>query len=172
MRLWRALIIWPFGKKKEEIMNAHSCLLPVILLMHYQNTHSITHTLLQLTYQHTLPRYKYQYSLEFTIIINYCSTKEQARVPIIIEATYFMWSNMSTPARIIAVGFATFLPAIWAYVCRAPCNPKQKQQQQKQLFNNFYNDVFIPTSWKKSPFNTNRRAQKMNFPFHADLPCK
>ena len=65
-------------------MNAHSCLLPVILLVHYQNTHSITHTLLQLTYQHTLPRYKYQYSLKFTIIINYCSTEEQARVPIII----------------------------------------------------------------------------------------
>lgn len=45
-----------------------------------------------------------------------------------------MWSNMSTPARIIAVGFATFLPAIWAYVCRAPCKPKQKQQQQQKMF--------------------------------------
>ena len=141
-------------------MNVLSCLLPVILLMHYQNTHSITLTLLQLTYQHTLPRYKYQYSLKFTIIINYCATEEQARVPInnYWSYTYFMWSNMSTPARIIAVGFATFLPAIWAYVCRAPCNPKQKQQKQKQLFKNFYNDVVIPSSWKKFLLNEVKRS--------------
>ena len=131
-------------------MNVLSCLLPVILLMHYQNTHSITLTLLQLTYQHTLPRYKYQYSLKFTIIIIIIVLlRNRLGFQYIIEATYFMWSNMSTPARIIAVGFATFLPAIWAYVCRAPCNPKQKQQKQKQLFKNFYNDVVIPSSWKK-----------------------
>lgn len=29
---------------------------------------------------------------------------------------------MSTPARIIAVGLATFLPATAAYVWRAPCH--------------------------------------------------
>ena len=32
---------------------------------------------------------------------------------------------MSTPAKIIAVGFAIFLPAIWAYVWRAPWKFKE-----------------------------------------------
>ena len=38
---------------------------------------------------------------------------------------YFICSNMSTPAKIIAVGFAIFLPAIWAYVWRAPWKFKE-----------------------------------------------